>query len=154
FPFWVKDMEIEEIKNLMKSLSLSDTEKKDQLNIMMLHSHIRWLEKHIDRIEARIDGLSSKEFQRASKPVKDIKYSSIINTPKRARMFELLLREDKVSGRRVAEYVRSDPNYVSYVLNQWVKNGILSSQSRGVFCLAVDEKAREYIRHLIEEVLG
>lgn len=157
----VKPMEgLDEIKNLMKSLSISDTEKKDQLNIFMLHSHIKWLEDHIKWLERRIDKLEGKIDRRKSPKLSEDDqsfqiedYASAINTTKRARIFDFLLKNTKVEGKEIAKDISSDPNYVSYLMNWWVKKGLINSPYRGVFKLSVDEKMRKYIQTLVNDVL-
>lgn len=148
-------MEIEEIKELMKSLSLSDTEKRDQINIAMLYSHIKWLEEHIKWLERSIDKLGRQGAVAPTPNIEepDANYSSIINTQKRARIFQYLLQSDKAKGEKIALYVGSDPNYISYFMNQLVRKGLVVSPSRGTFRLPADKETRKYISGLVSEIL-
>lgn len=142
-------MDIEEVKEMLNSLSLSDVEKKDQLNMLMLHAHIKWMEEHIKWLEKRIENL---EEYREEKQSREVSYATIVNTPKRARIFDYLLKNEVAEGKEIAAYVGSDPNYISHTLNKWVREGILISPSRGSFKLPVDDRVKALIANLVDEI--
>lgn len=162
---------IDVIQYILGSLSLTDTEKRDQINIIELHSRIHYLEqenKELRELLREMNSNLSKFMQTDTSSIEesgtiDQKYdetkilreclSDFIKNRRRAILFKCLLDAKEVVKQEMISASKYNSCTISRLMVKLKKMGIIRKPEKSVYELCVDEETKGYIEKLLESWL-